>query len=52
MDSHHDKRCNRPSGCFTSQRNENGRTPRCCPGLLLIPNQVGSAGSLASDEVL
>jgi hypothetical protein len=32
------------------QTNENGRIPRCCPGLLLLPRQASAAGSLVSDE--
>jgi hypothetical protein len=33
------------------QTNENGRIPRCCPGLLLLPRQASAAGSLVSDEM-
>ena len=29
---------------------KNGRIPRCCPGLLLLPRQASAAGSLVSDE--
>ena len=32
------------------QTSENGRIPRCCPGLLLFPKQASAAGSLVSDE--
>ena len=31
------------------QTSENGRIPRCCPGLLLFPKQASAAGSLVSD---